>query len=144
MTTTEILTEIISDTTIEIPERLQIAIIDNISKDRNFALDLTPTDIIQVISDFYRLDISKNTRKREYVDARRMAFFLIKNKFRIPLIKIGKLLNKDHATVLWSLKTFEDLLETDGKTQSDFADIKGRLYKLSTQKNKMKNRLIGV
>ena len=52
------------------------------------------------------------SRKREYVDARRMAMVLIKENIKdMSLSQIGKLFMRDHSTVIYAINTFYDLIE---------------------------------
>jgi len=65
------------------------------------------------ISELAGIDIFKNTRKQEYVDARALFIFLAYNVYKYKLHEIekyfisrGKLYN--HATVLYALKNFNN------------------------------------
>ena len=46
--------------------------------------------IKEVVEQYYELDITTNTRKREYVEARGMYFYLSRQYTRISLSSIGK------------------------------------------------------
>ncbi len=50
------------------------------------------------IEDFY----TNKTRKREYVDARRIAYKLFRDVKLYPYAKIGSIFNKNHAQCFWS------------------------------------------
>lgn len=52
-------------------------------------------------------DISKKTNKRIYVYGRCIFFNIIRNCLKLSLNEYGKLLNKDHSTVLHAFKMFE-------------------------------------
>lgn len=61
-----------------------------------------------------KLGVSKDllkskSRKREIVEARQLFFALLKRDSTYSLASIGKLLNRDHATVLHSLRAVRDL-----------------------------------
>lgn len=58
-------------------------------------------------------DIFKKTRKREYVDARRIFFYMLRNKFLLTYYEIGNISKRNHATIIHSLKTFEYIVEKD-------------------------------
>lgn len=69
------------------------------------------------------LDIFRQTRRREYVDARTFAAKLLRSELGITTIHIGKLLNKNHATIIHGLKLFDDLYETDYDFKSTYKKI---------------------
>jgi hypothetical protein len=60
--------------------------------------------IKQFVDRHYGFDIDRNTRKDEYIQARTMYYFLSREYTSRPLSDIGALLDKDHATVLHSIK----------------------------------------
>jgi len=83
--------------------------------------------IKEIVEQHYQLKLETNTRKREYVEARSIYYKLLREKTRLPLSHIGKTLNKDHATVLHSLKNLKDWLEYDQQIKSDYNSILDRI-----------------
>lgn len=81
--------------------------------------------ILSVIEAETGLNLLDPTRKREYVDARAMACFIMHRNLKLTLSQIGEIFNKNHATVLHSLKLFDNLYETDYRFQEKFDKIKG-------------------
>jgi chromosomal replication initiation ATPase DnaA len=57
--------------------------------------------------------LTKGGRHREVVDARRILFWSLRQLFGLSLSTIGRRYNKDHATILYGLKTFDNLVNTD-------------------------------
>ncbi len=57
--------------------------------------------------------LTKGGRHREVVDARRILFWALRQLFGLSLSTIGRRYNKDHATILYGLKTFDNLVNTD-------------------------------
>ena len=55
--------------------------------------------------------LNNKTRKREMVYARAVYFKLCKQHTRASLSRIGKSVEKDHATVLHGIKIYNDLIE---------------------------------
>jgi len=53
------------------------------------------------------------TRKREYVQVRQLYCLLAKRKKLASLSVIGEFINKDHATCIHGVKTYQNLLNTD-------------------------------
>ena len=63
------------------------------------------------------LQINKNTRQREYVMARMYYAYFARHYTLRSLTKVGKEVNRDHATVLHYVKTIKNLIETDKETR---------------------------
>ena len=59
--------------------------------------------IKEYVNNLYGLDIVKDTRKREYVDARALYYKLCKDLTKCTLTVIGNSVNRDHASVLHAL-----------------------------------------
>lgn len=81
--------------------------------------------ILSVIEAETGLNVLDPTRKRQYVDARAMACFIMSRNLKLTLTQIGEIFNKNHATVLHSLKLFENLYETDYRFKEKFDKIEG-------------------
>lgn len=71
------------------------------------------TQILTIISDELNLDLSRRTRKRDYVEGRFIYFDLCRNYLSLSLESIGATLGYDHCTVLHSLKQCKNLCEVD-------------------------------
>ena len=67
-------------------------------------------------------DIRKNTRLAEVVDARRIAYYILREKYHLSYLSIGKVFNKNHATVIHNLKSVKGLLEYDPMFKEKFND----------------------
>ena len=82
--------------------------------------------IIQDVSDETGIDLYEKTRQRENVYARSVAFKLARDLTLLPLQKIGKALNKNHATVLHALKNFEIIAMYEPKFYSVYLNIRNK------------------
>jgi len=60
--------------------------------------------IREYVNNTYGLDICKDTRKREYVDARTLYYKLCRDLTKCSLTTIGESVGRDHSIVLHSLK----------------------------------------
>jgi len=58
-------------------------------------------------------DVLQKCRKRDYAIVRQVSMTLFRMKTRLSLTQIGDFFSKDHATVLHSIKTVNNLRETD-------------------------------
>ena len=69
--------------------------------------------IIQKVSEYYKIqikDIKGRSRKREFVKARFISMYLIRNNTSLKLKTIGDIVGRDHTTVLHSLQTIQNTL----------------------------------
>ena len=57
--------------------------------------------------------LQAKTRKREIVFARQLIFYFCKKYTKETLAQIGLNYSKDHATVLYAIKTINNLIDTD-------------------------------
>lgn len=88
---------------------------------RNFVNEInkevTPDVIQRTVADYFSLEVEKlqsGTRVRQVVLARQISMFLVKNYTDKSLKAIGNIFGgRDHSTVLYSIKTVQDLMETD-------------------------------
>ena len=94
---------------------------------KNNKNDLTIDHIQQIIADYFNLDIESlhsKTRKRNVVQARQLAMFFSKKYTKNSLSTIGSQIGqRDHATVLHSCKTVENLIETDRAFKKYVSDL---------------------
>jgi hypothetical protein len=116
--------------------------------------------IRKIVEEVMGLDISSRLQKREYVLARCLYYHFAKVMTKNSLKSIGALIDRDHATVIHSLKNFKsdlkkfELMSTayeDIKLALSMPRIKGELiedrlrrlnYILKTQNNSLKKELI--
>lgn len=93
--------------------------------------ELSIENIQKVVCEYF--NVSKNallskSRKRQIVQARQIAMYLIRNLINCPLSTIGtELGGKDHATVLHACTTVSDLMSTDKTFKQYVVDIKRML-----------------
>lgn len=89
--------------------------------------------IIRIVCLYFNVPIEmmqSNTRKREIVQARQIAMYFSKKLTKESLATIGnKIGDKDHATVLHSCKTVNNLIETDKRFRAQMDEIENQLKK---------------
>ena len=81
--------------------------------ERESELALTPEKIILATAEAYgikREDLLGRSQNREYVSPRQIAMYLIRKHLKIPFIKIGDLFEKNHSTVMSSIRQVEKLI----------------------------------
>jgi chromosomal replication initiator protein len=81
--------------------------------ERETELALTPEKIIQATAESFgikREDLLGRSQNREYVGPRQIAMYLIRKHLKLPFIKIGDVFEKNHSTVMSSIRQVEKLI----------------------------------
>ena len=68
---------------------------------------LSPEGILDTVSDLFDLnkeDILGKSQTKDVVFPRQLTMYLLRNKLKMPYLKIGKLFSRDHSTVISSVK----------------------------------------
>ncbi len=82
----------------------------------------TPSLIVSEVSQYYSVSESAlrgTLRNKGTVEARQVAMYLIRQLTSLSLPDIGEELNKDHSTVVYSIKQVEKRLATPGNNLKD-------------------------
>ena len=85
----------------------------------------TPDVIISEVSRYFQVsveDIKGQSRQKNIMTARHITAYLIRNLTNLSLPGIGTFLNRDHATVLSSIRKIENQIKTD-KNSDTIRDI---------------------
>ena len=114
-------------------------------------------DFISHVLTFYEIPIDEffttKTKKNEVVRIKQLIQFVLKRKARLPLKKIGKLVNLDHSTVFYSVKLVDTDLQYAPHTREIDLRIVTEIYNMyelrsveARENNKeiIKNNLVGV
>lgn len=113
---------------------ISIELIDSILT--NFVSKTEPKElnvelICEIVAKYYNLDLSdlySKSRKRDVVQARQISMQLSKELTNKSLSAIGKIIgNRNHATVLYAIKSVKDQLDTNAVFKQDFENIKEQL-----------------
>lgn len=90
--------------------------------------------IKEIIASYYNInpkELSSSSRKQEYVYARNVTVYLLKNKYNLTLNKIGSALgNRDHATISHSLEKISQEKETNENIKQDIDNVVELLDKM--------------
>ena len=70
-------------------------------------------DLKKDINKHFALDINDKNRGRHLVEARWIYYHICFKFFDMPVLRIGKSLNKNHATVLYGLNQFKIFYDID-------------------------------
>jgi len=80
----------------------------------------------EIIEDYYKLDITKVTRRRPYIEARAIYYKLLRDNTHYSLSAIGKTMDKDHATVLYFTRKAKDWIKFDKEFEQDYLILSER------------------
>jgi chromosomal replication initiation ATPase DnaA len=82
---------------------------------------------IHELFDVSREDLVSASRLGDIVDLRRIAMYYLNKKMGMTSIMTGKILGRDHATVLYNVNKVEELYEYDPKFRKIYEDIMSSL-----------------
>ena len=76
----------------------------------------TPEEVFERVAETWQISpemIKSRSRKDDVSTARHAAAYIIRHKFNMNSTQTAQIMNRSHATVLHSCKTFENLWDTD-------------------------------
>lgn len=85
--------------------------------------------IIELVNKHFDVDITTENRKRKTVMARGAYYWIASKKTNKSFTKIGKKVNRCHATVLHSNKNFHHWLSFDKDFNEEFEVFKKMIFK---------------
>jgi len=91
--------------------------------------------IKQIVDDYFKLEISTNTRKREYVEARAIFYKLCKEFTKLSLEEIGTKVGRDHASVLHGIKTLGIWMEYDNRIKNNLRILRNKIRNFEQEKD---------
>jgi len=80
-------------------------------------------EIVNAIKIVTKADPLSTDRYRANVDARFMLFKICRELLNLTFMKIGNLVGKDHATVLYGCRQFDDLIVTDRQFRDNYEAV---------------------
>ena len=96
--------------------------------------ELTPERIVAAIADFYGLaskEILSKSQTQECTTPRQIAMFLCRNDLKMPFTKIGEYFERDHSTVISSVKLIEEKIKNgDKEAASNLITIKQKIEQI--------------
>ena len=92
----------------------------------NMAQAVTPAKILSYVSGKYGIpeeDIKSSKRSKDIATARHIAVYLIRKLVDMPLASIGKLLNRDHTTIMSSVENIEKQIKASPAFENSINEI---------------------
>lgn len=93
---------------------------------------VTVDRILELVAKKYNVsvdDLSGSKRSKEIVVPRHIAIYMIRNVTQLSLPAIGKLLNRDHSTVLSSIETIEKRMAAEPVLDQEIRDMIAEIKK---------------
>lgn len=88
--------------------------------------------IVEIVSDFYNVvpeDLLKQSRKKEYVNPRQIAMYIIRKELETSLPSIGEFFGgRDHTTVIHAVEKVERNIREKNGLKQEIDLIKDRIY----------------
>ena len=91
--------------------------------------------IKQIVENYFEISISRNTRKRQYVEARAIYFKLCREFTQLSLEQIGKSVNRDHASVLHGVKSINTWVQVDKRMNNNMRILKNKIVNYQKEKD---------
>ena len=92
--------------------------------------------IKQIVESYFEISISRNTRKRQYVEARAIYFKLCRIFTQLSLEQIGKSVNRDHASVLHGVRSINTWVQVDKRMNNNMRILKNKIINYQVEKDK--------
>ena len=92
----------------------------------NMAQAVTPAKILSYVSGKYGIpeeDIKSSKRSKDIATARHITVYLIRKLVDMPLASIGKLLNRDHTTIMSSVENIEKQIKASPAFENSINEI---------------------
>ncbi|HNS03579.1 MAG TPA: chromosomal replication initiator protein DnaA [Anaerolineae bacterium] len=92
---------------------------------------LSPDEVLTLVGRYFEInldDLISPSRKREIVQARQVAMYLLRSELDLSFANIGALFGgRDHATVMHSVEKIEGLVQSDDGVQSAVDSLRARI-----------------
>jgi chromosomal replication initiator protein len=106
---------------------LNMTLVENVTKDViRSERTYTPERIVEKTAEFYSVtpeDILGKGKTKNIAAARQMTTYLIRKLTTLTLEEIGGVMNRDHTTILHSIRKIEESINTDAALNDSIRDI---------------------
>jgi len=91
--------------------------------------------IKEIVQSYFEINISRTTRKRQYVEARAIYFKLCREFTQLSLEQIGKSVNRDHASVLHGVKSINTWVQVDKRMNNSMRILRNQIINYQIEKD---------
>ena len=78
--------------------------------------------VVCIVHDVTPDEILEKVRRQGIMDARHLFCYLCKKHLRMTYLSIGRILHRDHSTIIHSVQTFEDLIRYDRSINQSYTE----------------------
>lgn len=99
---------------------------------KNFSQPVTDYQIIKAVADFYNVspeDLARRNRKKEVVEPRQIAMFLLRDIMEMSYPYIGKKMGRDHTTAIHAIEKISQEINKNSSLNQKINLIKDLIYK---------------
>ncbi len=100
---------------------------------KNFSQPVTDYQILKAVADFYNIaleDLSERNRKKEVVEPRQVAMYLLRDILEMSYPYIGKKMGRDHTTAIHAIEKISQEINKNSSLTQKINLIKDLIYKV--------------
>lgn len=90
----------------------------------------TPTEVIEIVCKYYSIakkNLLGKSRARPWARPRQILMYLLRIELGLPLEEVGKIVERDHTTVMHAVEKINDLKAIDVQIREDILGIKRKI-----------------
>lgn len=91
--------------------------------------------IKEIVDNYFELNLKRNTRKRNYVEARAIFYKLCREFTKLSLEQIGKQVDRDHASVLHGIRSLNNWIEQDNRIKNNLRILRNKIRNFEDEKD---------
>jgi hypothetical protein len=91
--------------------------------------------IKEIVDNYFELNLKRNTRKRQYVEARAIFYKLCREFTKLSLEEIGKQVDRDHASVLHGIRSLNNWIEYDNRIKNNLRILRNKVRNFEDEKD---------
>lgn len=91
--------------------------------------------IKEIVDNYFELNLKRNTRKRQYVEARAIFYKLCREFTKLSLEEIGEQVDRDHASVLHGIRSLNNWIEYDNRIKNNLRILRNKVRHFEDEKD---------
>jgi len=91
--------------------------------------------IKEIVDNYFELNLKRNTRKRQYVEARAIFYKLCREFTKLSLEEIGEQVNRYHASVLHGIRSLNNWIEYDNRIKNNLRILRNKVRNFEDEKD---------
>ena len=91
--------------------------------------------IKETVDNYFEVNLKRNTRKRNYVEARAIFYKLCREFTKMSLEQIGEQVNRDHSSVLHGIRCLNNWVEQDSRIKNNLRILRNKIRNFEDEKD---------